>query len=40
MQRVGGCAAQNVEIFPRPASAPEHKPDEYLNHDLKQTIKN
>ena len=23
-----------------PAYAPEHNPDEYLNNDLKQTIKN
>lgn len=29
-----------IEIFYLPAYAPEHNPDEYLNNDLKQTIKN
>jgi hypothetical protein len=29
-----------IEIFYPPAYAPEHNPDEYLNTDLKQTIKN
>ena len=29
-----------IEIFTRPADAPEHIPDEYLNNDLKQTINN
>jgi hypothetical protein len=29
-----------IEIFYLPAHAPEHNPDEYLNNDLKQTIKN
>src|ERR1017187_8638370 len=29
-----------LEIFYLPAYAPEHNPDEYLNNDLKQTIKN
>ena len=29
-----------MEIFYLPAYAPEHNPDEYLNNDLKQTIKN
>jgi hypothetical protein len=29
-----------IEIFTLPADAPEHTPDEYLNNDLKQTIKN
>lgn len=28
-----------IEIFYLPAYAPEHNPDEYLNNDLKQTIK-
>ena len=28
-----------IEIFNLPAYAPEHNPDEYLNNDLKQTIK-
>jgi transposase len=31
---------QEIEIFYLPAYAPEHNPDEYLNNDLKQTIKN
>jgi transposase len=29
-----------IEIFYLPAYAPEHNPDEYLNNDLKQTLKN
>ena len=29
-----------IEIFYLPAYAPEHNPDEYLNNDLKQQIKN
>ena len=29
-----------IEIFYLPAYAPEHNPDEYLNNDLKQTIRN
>jgi hypothetical protein len=29
-----------IQIFYLPAYAPEHNPDEYLNNDLKQTIKN
>ena len=29
-----------IEIFYLPADAPEHTPDEYLNNDLKWTIKN
>jgi hypothetical protein len=29
-----------LEIFYLPADAPEHTPDEYLNNDLKWTIKN
>ena len=29
-----------IEIFYLPAYAPEHHPDEYLNNDQKQTIKN
>jgi transposase len=29
-----------IDIFYLPAYAPEHNPDEYLNNDLKQTIKN
>ena len=29
-----------IEIFYLPAYAPEHNPDECLNNDLKQTIKN
>ncbi|HEY8008627.1 MAG TPA: transposase [Methylocella sp.] len=29
-----------IEMFYLPAYAPEHNPDEYLNNDLKQTIKN
>jgi hypothetical protein len=29
-----------IEIFYLPACAPEHNPDECLNNDLKQTIKN
>jgi transposase len=29
-----------IELFYLPAYAPEHNPDEYLNNDLKQTIKN
>src|SRR6202521_1641713 len=31
---------EEIEIFYLPAYAPEHNPDEYLNNDLKQTIKN
>lgn len=31
---------QEIEIFYLPAYAPEHNPDEYLNNDLKQPIKN
>ncbi len=30
----------NIEIFYLPAYAPEYNPDEYLNNDLKQQIKN
>lgn len=29
-----------IEIFYLPAYAPEHNPDEYLNNDLKQALKN
>ena len=29
-----------IEILYLPAYAPEHNPDEYINNDLKQTIKN
>jgi transposase len=29
-----------IEIFYLPAYAPEHNPDEYLNNDLKRTIRN
>ena len=29
-----------IEIFTLPDDAPERTPDEYLNNDLKQTIKN
>ena len=29
-----------VELFYLPAYAPEHNPDEYLNNDLKQHLKN
>jgi DDE superfamily endonuclease len=31
---------QEFEIFYLPADAPEHNKDEYLNNDLKQTIRN
>ncbi len=31
---------QEIEVFYLPAYAPEHNPDEYLNNDLKQTIRN
>jgi hypothetical protein len=28
-----------IELFYLPAYAPEHNPDEYLNHDLKQQLR-
>ena len=38
--RIGWRATRSKSIFYLPAYAPEHNPDEYLNNDLKQTIKN
>lgn len=31
--------AHDIELFYLPAYAPEHNPDEYLNNDLKQTLR-
>jgi len=31
---------EEIELFFLPAYAPEHNPDEYLNNDLKQQLKN
>jgi transposase len=31
--------AHEIELFYLPAYAPEHNPDEYLNHDLKQALR-
>ncbi|HET6518387.1 MAG TPA: transposase, partial [Geminicoccaceae bacterium] len=28
-----------IELFYLPAYAPEHNPDEYLNHDVKQKLR-
>ena len=36
----GWRATRTNQDFYLPAYAPEHNPDEYLNNDLKQTIKN